>query len=145
MDEYTDGMNKYNMDTEYNYAKQRLHPYDHRIEFVRKISMDAITMFEDNSIDVIYIDGNHEYTHVLEELTHYWKKLKVGGILIGDDVYELAQGNEKNVIKIWDSARNIQSSNSFGVYGVYNALIDFCKEINVPYTIFSNQFIVFKH
>ena len=98
-----------------------------------------------NSIDVIYIDGNHEYTHVLEELTHYWKKLKVGGILIGDDVYELAQGNEKNVIKIWDNARNIQSSNSFGVYGVHNALIDFCKEINVPYTIFSNQFIVFKH
>jgi len=145
LEEYTDGMNKYNMEEEYNFVKQQLTPFNNRIEFIRKTSTEAITMFADESLDVVYIDGNHEYTYVMEDLINYWKKLKVGGILIGDDVYELGENNSKNVTKIWDRKRDIYESESFGVYGVHNALLDFCKQLNIQYTIFSNQFIIFKH
>lgn len=49
----------------------------------------ALDMFEDNSFDFIYIDG---FAHTGEEggksLVDWYKKLKVGGILAGDDYHD---------------------------------------------------------
>ncbi len=132
-DEYTDGMNYYDMEFEYNFCRDRLSKYNDRIEFIRKTSDEAISQFIDESIDVIYIDGNHAYKYVMQDLELYWPKLKSGGLLIGDDVYEYSE--DKDVLKIWDG-RLINDSISFGVYGVHAALVDFSKKYNVSYHIF---------
>ena len=42
-------------------------------------------MFEDNSIDFIYIDGNHQYDFVKKDLEDYVPKVKVGGVIAGHD------------------------------------------------------------
>ena len=41
--------------------------------------------FEDNSIDAIYIDGNHSYEAVIEDIKNWSPKVKQGGLIIGDD------------------------------------------------------------
>jgi len=50
---------------------------------------DAYDLFEDNYFDFIYIDG---YAHTGEEggrtISKWYKKLKVGGVLAGDDYHE---------------------------------------------------------
>jgi len=51
----------------------------------RKFSSDALADFEDESLDWVYIDGNHYYEYVKADLEGYWHKLVPGGLLTGDD------------------------------------------------------------
>lgn len=44
--------------------------------------------FEDNYFDWIYIDGNHLYEFAIRDLQIYYRKLKPGGFLTGDDYSE---------------------------------------------------------
>lgn len=41
--------------------------------------------FEDGYFDWIYIDGDHRYEFVIQDLQLYYPKVKPGGYLIGDD------------------------------------------------------------
>jgi hypothetical protein len=141
-DDYVDGINKCDMEQYLNNCKNKIQSYRNNIEFIRKTSSEAVKEIPDNSLDVLYIDGNHEYRYVIEDLINYWPKVRPGGIVFGDDLYEYSE-NDKNVLKIWDG-QPINESNSYGLYGVHNAVVDFCKEKNIKYHIFSNQFYIYK-
>jgi len=67
-------------------AMKRVAKYD--VEFIDKFSMDAVKQFEDNSLDFVYIDANHEYPFVTEDIVHWSKKVRSGGIVAGHDYYE---------------------------------------------------------
>jgi predicted O-methyltransferase YrrM len=67
----------------YERAKIKLAPYNCTI--IRKKSMDAIKDFEDNSLDFVYIDGNHEFTSEANDIHEWSKKVRVGGIISGHD------------------------------------------------------------
>jgi hypothetical protein len=72
----------------YEETKIRLAPYPN-YKIIRKNSMGAIQDFKDGSLDFVYIDGDHEYNHVLEDITEWSKKLRVGGIISGHDYYKI--------------------------------------------------------
>jgi predicted O-methyltransferase YrrM len=48
-------------------------------------SDEAVTQFDDLSIDFIYIDGCHTYEAVKKDLQNYYPKIKHGGIISGHD------------------------------------------------------------
>lgn len=48
-------------------------------------SIEASALFADSSIDMVFIDGDHEYKSVKKDIETYWQKLKIGGILSGHD------------------------------------------------------------
>lgn len=75
----------------YDSTVERLKPYNH--EIIRKFSMDAVKDFEDESLDFVYIDGNHSYEHVRDDIREWAKKVRKGGIVAGDDYYVMASGN----------------------------------------------------
>lgn len=57
-------------------------------EIIRKIkakSTDVVNLFDNESIDFIYIDGCHTYEAVKEDLNNYYPKVKNGGIVAGHD------------------------------------------------------------
>lgn len=54
----------------------------------RTSSVNIDKMFDDESFDIIYIDGNHVPYFVLQDATLSLKKLKVGGTLVFDDVFD---------------------------------------------------------
>lgn len=72
-------------------ARAILAPYD--CEIIKKFSMDAVKDFEDHSLDFVYIDGNHEYQYVKDDLREWTKKVRTGGIVAGDDYYMTKSGN----------------------------------------------------
>lgn len=57
----------------------------HKIVVKRGFSYDVLQTIEDNSLDIVYVDGNHESEFILEDGVLAFRKLKVGGYLIFDD------------------------------------------------------------
>ena len=66
------------------------------VKIIRERSTKGVESLPDSHLDVIYIDANHQYEHVLRDMMHARKKLKSGGIMFMDDFYEGPGGNEQN-------------------------------------------------
>jgi len=79
------------VDKIYEKAKGRLVKYNCRI--LKKTSIEAVDIFQDGMLDFVFIDGNHEYNHVLEDITQWTKKVKPGGIVAGHDYTENKECN----------------------------------------------------
>ena len=60
------------------------HP-EHNIKIMRMHSHDAAIEFVDNYFDFVYIDADHRYEAVLNDMHCWWNKVKPGGILGGHD------------------------------------------------------------
>ena len=65
-------------------AKARLAQYP-EVRIIRKYSMDALEKYPDNSLDFVYIDANHTFPYMAEDLFYWSKKVKPGGIVSGHD------------------------------------------------------------
>lgn len=71
----------------YQTAKDRLKKYSPRVHFIRKRSMDALKLFDDESLDFVFIDGNHEYDFACMDIIMWNRKVKRGGIIACHDYY----------------------------------------------------------
>jgi len=69
----------------HDFVKLRMSFYDNRFELVRKLSHECSDMFENESLDFVYIDGNHYEEYVKRDIEIWWDKVKKGGILSGHD------------------------------------------------------------
>lgn len=67
-------------------AKERLKLYASKVTWIPTTSSIAAASIKDNSLDFIYIDGDHRYKYVKSDIELYWKKLKKGGIISGHDI-----------------------------------------------------------
>jgi hypothetical protein len=56
-----------------------------QVDVRRQRSDEACAAFEDDSLDWVYIDGDHRYEQVLRDLELYSRTVKPGGLLTGDD------------------------------------------------------------
>jgi len=65
-----------------------LSDYKEKVVWFRKESTSITTdEIPDQSLDCVFIDGNHEYQYVLDDL-HFWsKKIRPGGQILGDDYW----------------------------------------------------------
>lgn len=68
-------------------ALARLAPYPKNI-IIRKDSLEAAREMKPRSLDFVYIDANHDYEHVTEDLTAWSAVVKRGGIVSGHDYIE---------------------------------------------------------
>jgi hypothetical protein len=71
------------------------------MQLIRKTSVEAAADFEDSFFDVVYIDANHNYEYVKQDLEAWWPKIISGGVLCGDD-YEPAGVVDFGVIQAVD-------------------------------------------
>lgn len=70
-------------------------PYSN-YEAIKELSMDAAKKFDDGSLDFVYIDADHSEPYITEDITEWYKKLKVGGILSGHDYIRPGNRGRKN-------------------------------------------------
>lgn len=91
------------MDAVYESVRQKFHKEigDGRVEMVRKPSKEGLASLPDSSLDWVYIDGNHMYEFVKQDLEGSWPKVKVGGYVSGDD-YNLSGWWDHGVTKAVD-------------------------------------------
>jgi len=69
----------------YNQARERVKEHEGRVRVIKKLSMDAVKDFPDNSLDFVFIDAAHDFMHVAEDVNEWSKKVRVGGIVFGHD------------------------------------------------------------
>ena len=61
-------------------------PVNHIINPLRMTSVEASKLYDDNSLDFVFIDASHEYEFVKEDIKHWFPKVREGGIIAGDDM-----------------------------------------------------------
>jgi len=69
-------------------TRQRLTPFQERSVIVRKTSAEAAQDFPDRSLDFVYLDAQHQYEAIREDIALWRPKVKSGGILAGHDFTE---------------------------------------------------------
>lgn len=96
----------------YLQAIERLKPHGDRYEMIKAYSMDAVKDFEDESLDFIYIDGNHNFKNVTDDIAEWSKKVKKGGLIMGHDFTHNNVGYERTdvdfVVRAWTQAHDIK-------------------------------------
>jgi hypothetical protein len=66
-------------------TRERLKSYDCVI--IKKTSMDALEDIPDESLDFVYIDGNHALPYVVQDIYEWNRKVKKGGCISGHDYF----------------------------------------------------------
>lgn len=100
-----------------------------KVQVIEKYSADAVSDFEDNYMDWIYLDANHSCYFVKQDLNNWWAKLKSNGYFCG------------NAYTDSPIARNVLD---FGVIpAVDNFLEDKFEEIN-HFEVIDSQYIIQK-
>jgi hypothetical protein len=60
-------------------------PFKSRVELMKEESVSAALHVTNESLDFVFIDGNHAYDYVKEDIDVWLPKVKKGGLLIGHD------------------------------------------------------------
>jgi len=74
------------MEDVYNFAMEKLGGYPN-FTMIKKNSIDSLADVPNNSLDFVYIDGNHLYGYVAMDLMQWAGKVRKGGIISGHDYY----------------------------------------------------------
>ena len=80
-------------------AEKLLAPYD--VTLIKKFSLDALSDFEDNSLDFVYIDAGHHFDEVMKDIMGWTKKVRKGGIVAGHDYTPADMG--RNIVAAVDA------------------------------------------
>lgn len=69
----------------YQVFLRNIKPVNHHVSPIRGNSVEVASFYADNSLDFVFIDGNHEYDAVKADIAAWWPKIKYRGVLAGDD------------------------------------------------------------
>lgn len=72
------------VNTFYEAAKNRLSNFN--CEILKMTSMEAVKQFEPNSLDFAFIDGNHTFEFVMNDIIYWSRIVKPGGVVYGHDL-----------------------------------------------------------
>lgn len=90
-----------NFDNIFSVYKNQVKQFDNKITTLRMTSSEAAEHIPDGHLDWVFIDANHSYEYVKEDITLWSPKVKVGGLLSGHD-YGRKQHSDIGVTKAVD-------------------------------------------
>jgi hypothetical protein len=106
-------------------AIRTLRPFN--CELIRLPSIEASKLFDDGSLDFVYIDGDHSYDPVIADIESWEPKVRSGGIVSGHD-YKISD-------ETW-AARRCKVVNAVNAYVAKNRINPFYvigESIPVPW------------
>jgi len=92
-------------DNHYNEFFERNAGFD--VKLLKMTSMDGLHHVPDGSLDFVYIDGNHDFDHCMQDIIEWSKKVKRGGIVSGHDYYDFKYAGVKLAVDTYVKAHNI--------------------------------------
>jgi hypothetical protein len=80
---YEGYVDKDEVNSYYESAKNRLSQYN--CEILKTTSMEAVKNFEPNSLDFVFIDGDHRFEFVVNDVIYWSRIVRPGGVVYGHD------------------------------------------------------------
>jgi predicted O-methyltransferase YrrM len=84
-------------DRDFAGCREALARFGDRAVFIRETSAAAAPMFAPESLDLVYIDGDHREAAVAADLRAWWPRVRPGGVLAGHDF--LCHGTDTNGVQ----------------------------------------------
>ena len=72
--------------TLYEHFLENIEPVKNIVNPMKMSSVEASKLFNDNSLDFVFIDASHDYESVKEDIQHWLPKVCNNGIIAGDDM-----------------------------------------------------------
>ena len=67
-------------------AQEKMLAHKDKVEFLHVSSEEFVKTIEDESLDFVFIDGDHSFDAALKDFQNYYPKVKKGGIFGGHDI-----------------------------------------------------------
>ncbi len=113
------------------------------VHTIKSTSIEASSMFDDESIDFIFIDGAHDYKSVLDDISSWYPKIKPGGLICGDD-YAPCWQEVRNAVDEYFKGKqlfflngNLNHPYSQGVWHWCHKKINTPKETDMKVTLYA--------
>jgi hypothetical protein len=92
-------------DANYVKACEALEPYNAVI--LREKSMNVVDDFKDKSLDFLFIDGNHEFDYVMQDIIRWVPKVRSGGMIAVHDYCVFWWAGVMKAVDAFTSAHHI--------------------------------------
>lgn len=86
-------------------AHEKLDPFD--VQFIREPSIKAAEQVEDGSLDFVYIDANHSFDFIMQDLIVWSNKVRPGGIVSGHDAYRFRGAGVVDAVSVYTHVHQI--------------------------------------
>lgn len=90
-------------------TRRRIAGFD--CEILKTTSLDAVENFEPESLDFVYIDGQHDFINVARDIEAWSKRVRAGGIVAGHDYVRFTERHDRysghhvlEVVDAWTKA-----------------------------------------
>lgn len=77
----------------YEMAQENMKGFDCKL--IKSLSNEAVKLFDDESLDFVFIDAGHSYESVVEDIALWSKKVRKGGIVYGHDFDDYSNHRRK--------------------------------------------------
>lgn len=94
-------------DKNYRTASYRLAKYGDKSIIIRGITYESADQIPDNTLGLVYLDGDHRQPGFGKDISAFWSKLVVGGIIATHD-YESVEYDTKKVFTEFASANGLE-------------------------------------
>jgi cephalosporin hydroxylase len=71
--------------TNEDHFRKLIEPFNDKATFFKGLSADEKILNAIPEVDFVFIDANHEYEYVTQDIRLYWPKIKPGGFICGHD------------------------------------------------------------
>lgn len=103
-------------DTLYDKYLKNIEPVKDLIHTIRGDSKEVYKQFEDESIDFLFIDGDHTYKGCYTDIKNWFPKVKKGGIIGGHDYSEPTCGVKMAVDSYFLFSKKIKQDRTSWLY-----------------------------
>lgn len=132
-EDYDDISNHKNHIDAYSTAMNNIKGFEDKTFMLRMVGSEGAKLFADESLDFVYIDANHTYESVKEDIDIWYRKVKKGGLVMGHDYlpdYFYEGKEEKNQALYTFPDGKPEEAEYAGMFGVNPAVDEFAKEKN---------------
>lgn len=77
------------------------------VKFIRNTSMRTVQTIQPNSLDFVYIDADHSFDFVMQDIIEWSKRVKPGGIVAGHDYFRFRGAGVVDAVNAYTHAHQI--------------------------------------